>query len=114
MILEIAKKLIAIPSVTPDDKGCMEVICSLLEPDGFASTRLDFEDVNNLWMSHGETGPILCFLGHTDVVPAGPEDQWDTDPFIPDIKRWLFIRSWCGRYERQYRCDGIRFAKIRK
>jgi len=86
MILEIAKKLIAIPSVTPDDKGCMEVISSLLEPDGFVSLRLDFEDVNNLWMSHGDTGPILCFLGHTDVVPAGPEAQWDTNPFIPEIK----------------------------
>jgi succinyl-diaminopimelate desuccinylase len=86
MILEIAKKLIAIPSVTPDDKGCMEVICSLLEPDGFVSSRLDFEDVSNLWMSHGDAGPILCFLGHTDVVPPGPEGQWDTDPFIPDIK----------------------------
>lgn len=86
MILEIAKKLIAIPSVTPDDKGCMEVICSLLEPDGFVSSRLDFEDVSNLWMSHGDAGPILCFLGHTDVVPPGPKGQWDADPFIPDIK----------------------------
>lgn len=85
MILEIAKKLIAIPSVTPDDKGCMEVICSLLEPNGFISHRLDFEDVSNLWMSHGNEGPILCFLGHTDVVPAGPVDEWGTNPFMPEV-----------------------------
>ncbi len=86
MVLELAKKLISLPSVTPDDKGCMELVCEQLEPNGFSATRLNFEDVSNLWIIHGNEGPLLCFLGHTDVVPPGPEQEWLTSPFSPVVK----------------------------
>jgi succinyl-diaminopimelate desuccinylase len=86
MVLEIAKQLISLPSVTPDDGGCIDYICQELEPCGFSPQRLDFEDVSNLWMTHGSMGPILCFLGHTDVVPPGPEAEWDTSPFTPELE----------------------------
>ncbi len=94
MVLELAKNLISLPSVTPEDKGCMELICQQLEPCGFTSTRLNFEDVSNLWMTHGHEEPILCFLGHTDVVPPGPESEWNTSPFTPEVKgEYLYGRG---------------------
>lgn len=81
--LEIAKNLIARPSITPMDEGCQDYLISLLDNMGFHSQRLPFEDVDNLWSVWGDTGPLLVFAGHTDVVPTGPESNWRHPPFTP-------------------------------
>lgn len=79
--LKLAKDLIRRPSITPDDAGCQKLIADLLEQDGFAIEHLRFEDVDNLWAVHGSSGPLFCFLGHTDVVPTGTETDWKHPPF---------------------------------
>ncbi len=87
--LELAKALIARPSVTPDDAGCQDMLKALLEPLGFECQTLRFGEgadaVNNLWAVHGTEGPLFVFAGHTDVVPTGPEAQWRFPPFEPTI-----------------------------
>lgn len=84
--LELAKDLIARKSVTPDDAGCQELLISRLEPLGFSIERLRFGDVDNFYARRGNTGPLLVFAGHTDVVPTGPVAQWHTPPFTPTVK----------------------------
>jgi succinyl-diaminopimelate desuccinylase len=86
MITDFAMQLIKIPSITPDDGGCMRLICDRLEAVGFAATHLRCGDVDNLWITHGQGDPVLCFLGHTDIVPPGPADEWDSDPFLPEVR----------------------------
>ena len=89
--LTLAEQLIALPSVTPDDAGCLPLIASHLEPLGFHCERMDSgpDDfrVSNLWAlrmgSQGEAGKTLVFAGHTDVVPTGPEAEWTSPPFLP-------------------------------
>lgn len=83
--IEIARKLIQIDSVTPDDKGCQDIIKDYLTPLGFACETLQFEDVTNLWARKGSAGPFVVFAGHTDVVPTGPTEQWDHPPFSAHI-----------------------------
>lgn len=83
--IEIARKLIQIDSVTPDDKGCQDIIKDYLAPLGFACETLQFEDVTNLWARQGSAGPFVVFAGHTDVVPTGPTEQWDHPPFSAHI-----------------------------
>ena len=86
--LRLAEQLIAQPSVTPDDAGCLALIAARLNPLGFACERMDSGPesfrVANLWARHG-TGqrPTLVWAGHTDVVPTGPLDAWTSDPFVP-------------------------------
>lgn len=84
--LELAKDLISRPSVTPEDHGCQDVMIKRLEALGFSIERLRFEDVDNFWAQLGDSGPLLAFAGHTDVVPTGPKESWDTDPFVPEIR----------------------------
>lgn len=81
--LSLAKQLLAIPSITPDDAGCMEVMGARLEKLGFTLEIMQFEEVTNLWARRGTEGPLLCFAGHTDVVPTGPEERWQFPPFEP-------------------------------
>jgi succinyl-diaminopimelate desuccinylase len=81
--LELAKRLIARRSLTPDDAGCLDLIASRLEAVGFACERVDRGTVSNLWARHGHTEPIVCLAGHVDVVPTGPIDRWTSDPFVP-------------------------------
>lgn len=83
---ELACELIARRSVTPVDGGCLELISQRLSPLGFSLERMDREGVSNLWTRRGGSGPILCFAGHTDVVPPGPLDQWSCDPFKPEVR----------------------------
>ena len=85
-VLEIARQLIARRSVTPDDAGCIDLLAGLLEPLGFRCERISASGVDNLWARRGTAAPLVCFAGHTDVVPTGPLDQWQTDPFTPTIK----------------------------
>lgn len=83
--LELACDLIRCRSVTPQDDGCQEMMIQRLEAMGFITTRLRFGEVDNFWAIRGEDGPILAFAGHTDVVPTGPEINWDNPPFGPKI-----------------------------
>ncbi|TBU96854.1 succinyl-diaminopimelate desuccinylase [Stutzerimonas kirkiae] len=79
--VQLACELIDRPSVTPRDEGCQRLIAERLAACGFDIERMDIEDVQNLWAVRGAQGPVLCFAGHTDVVPTGPEDAWSTPPF---------------------------------
>jgi len=87
--VSLAAELIRIPSVTPDDKGCNQLMIERLTALGFSIEIMRFGEVNNFWARYGNKGPVLCFAGHTDVVPSGPEDQWQSPPFEPSIKNGL-------------------------
>lgn len=82
-VLALARQLIALPSITPADAGCLDLIAGHLEPLGFSLERIDSNGVSNLWARRGSVGPVVCFAGHTDVVPPGPLDQWHSAPFTP-------------------------------
>ena len=84
MITELAKDLIRMESVTPEDAGCIPLICKQLEPAGFASKLLPYANVDNVWLQHGSGDPVFCFLGHTDVVPPGQINKWHSNPFMPE------------------------------
>jgi succinyl-diaminopimelate desuccinylase len=84
--LELARALIARPSVTPQDAGCLDLIAGHLEPLGFTCERMDSNGVSNLWARRGSTAPLLVLAGHTDVVPTGPVEQWSSNPFEPTIR----------------------------
>ena len=84
--LELTRQLIALRSVTPDDAGCQPLLAQRLEQAGFQIEHLRFGEVDNLWARRGNTAPLLCFAGHTDVVPTGPLEQWSSDPFTPTIR----------------------------
>ncbi len=79
-------ELIRRPSVTPDDAGCQQIIADRLSAIGFECESMPFGDVTNLWARRGSRTPVLCFAGHTDVVPAGPLERWQTDPFVPTVR----------------------------
>ncbi len=81
--LELAERLIALPSVTPDDLGCQQLLAELLAPLGFACETVQSGAVTNLWARRGTAQPLLVFAGHTDVVPTGPLEQWQSNPFVP-------------------------------
>ncbi|NOQ88533.1 MAG: succinyl-diaminopimelate desuccinylase [Gammaproteobacteria bacterium] len=83
--LDLAKQLISIPSVTPDDLGCQKIIAERLSNVGFKIESLRFGEVDNLWARYGTQSPLFVFAGHTDVVPTGPIEQWCSDPFTPTI-----------------------------
>jgi succinyl-diaminopimelate desuccinylase len=85
-VLEKARALIARPSVTPDDAGCLELIATWLVPLGFRIERIDAGGVSNLWARRGTGGKLICFAGHTDVVPTGPLEQWTSPPFEPTVR----------------------------
>ncbi|SCX42861.1 succinyl-diaminopimelate desuccinylase [Nitrosospira sp. Nsp1] len=84
--IALAKTLIARRSLTPFDNGCQEILISRLEPIGFNIERIRCGEVDNLWARRGTGSPLLCFAGHTDVVPTGPLDKWESDPFKPEIR----------------------------
>ncbi len=81
--LRLARELIARRSVTPEDGGCQELLSERLARIGFALEPLRRGEVTNLWARRGDARPLLCFVGHTDVVPTGPIDKWESDPFVP-------------------------------
>ncbi|MEE8059095.1 MAG: succinyl-diaminopimelate desuccinylase [Pseudomonadales bacterium] len=83
--LQLTVDLIARQSVTPDDAGCQDLMIQRLEAIGFKVERLRFGDVDNFWAVHGNEGAILCFAGHTDIVPTGPVEQWQYHPFEPTM-----------------------------
>ena len=81
--------LVRLRSITPDDAGCQDLLASRLEALGFHCETMQFGDVTNLWARRGDAVPVLCFAGHTDVVPPGDVDQWDSDPFEPVFRDGL-------------------------
>ncbi|WP_114239793.1 succinyl-diaminopimelate desuccinylase [Dyella sp. C9] len=85
-VFELTCDLIRRRSTTPDDAGCQALIAGRLEAVGFAVEQLRFGEVENLWATHGQGGPLLVFLGHTDVVPTGPLESWQSDPFEPVVR----------------------------
>ena len=91
---ELAAELLRRNSVSPDDAGCQDLIAARLQKLGFHIERHHHNGVDNLWARKGTTSPVLCFAGHTDVVPTGPLDQWLSDPFDPTLRDgMLFARG---------------------
>lgn len=89
--LQLARQLIARPSVTPADEGCLDLIGERLERTGFCLERIDTGGVSNLWARRGTAAPVLCFAGHTDVVPPGPPERWQSPAFEPTIRDGCLI-----------------------
>jgi succinyl-diaminopimelate desuccinylase len=89
--LDLARALIERPSVTPDDQGCQHMLAERLRAIGFEIEHLRFDDVDNLWARRGDATPLFAFAGHTDVVPPGPLDDWDSPPFQPAIRDGLLF-----------------------
>ncbi|MEL0027126.1 MAG: succinyl-diaminopimelate desuccinylase, partial [Perlucidibaca sp.] len=83
--LALTLDLIREPSVTPYDADCQSLMIRRLEAIGFRIERLRFGDVDNFWARRGDSNPVFCFAGHTDVVPTGPVEQWKVPPFEPSI-----------------------------
>ena len=84
-LVDLAKSLLEIKSISPEDKGCFNIVENYLSPLGFETKRINYLNVENLYSTIGSKGPLFCFLGHTDVVPSGPEELWDIDPFKPEV-----------------------------
>lgn len=84
--LDLSIDLIGRHSVSPDDGGCQEVMAAHLEKIGFTVEHLPFGQVSNLWARRGNGQPLVCFAGHTDVVPPGNAQQWESDPFVPEVR----------------------------
>ncbi len=87
--LELAQALISRPSISPEDGACQALLCERLEKLGFTIEAMPFGEVTNTWARKGSDGPVLCFAGHTDVVPPGDASQWDSDAFTPEIRDGL-------------------------
>jgi len=90
-VLDLTKELISRKSLTPDDAGCQNIVAERLKNIGFSIKHLRYGDVDNLWATFGDSGPIFTFLGHTDVVPPGPIEDWESDPFIATDKDLLLV-----------------------
>lgn len=84
--LALTQELIARASVTPVDGGCQQLMQDRLAAAGFKVEKMSFGSVENFWATRGSGAPVLCFAGHTDVVPTGPLEEWRTEPFKPTLK----------------------------
>lgn len=85
-VIALASTLICYPSITPNDKGCQDVLIQFLKQLGFEIQQYPYQDTANFWAIIGDSGPLFCFAGHTDVVATGPIASWDSDPFTPVIR----------------------------
>jgi len=84
--IELLSDLVRRASITPDDAGCQQILIGRLKAMGFECETMVFGDTTNLWARRGSDSPVLCFAGHTDVVPPGDTATWSTDPFEPTIR----------------------------
>jgi succinyl-diaminopimelate desuccinylase len=85
--LTLLKELISRQSITPEDAGCQKLLSQRLQKIGFVIEELNFEKTQNIWLKRGIEKPLFCFLGHTDVVPTGALEHWDSHPFEPTIRK---------------------------
>jgi succinyl-diaminopimelate desuccinylase len=85
-VFDLTNELIRRASLTPDDAGCQALLGERLRRAGFTLELLRYGDVDNLWATHGGGDPVFVFLGHTDVVPSGPESAWSSPPFEPTLR----------------------------
>lgn len=85
-LLELTQALVACPSVTPEDAGCQKLLIERLQNIGFHIEPMRFGQVDNFWARRGNQGPLIAFIGHTDVVPTGPTEQWTSPPFKPTVR----------------------------
>jgi len=93
-VLGLTRELIACRSQTPEDGGCQKILGARLRALGFRCETLSSNGVTNLWARRGETAPVVCFAGHTDVVPPGPLDAWTSDPYEPTVREgYLYGRG---------------------
>ena len=88
-VFDLTCDLIARRSITTEDAGCQALLAARLERAGFRCEHLRYGQTDNLWATHGDGGPVLILLGHTDVVPPGPREAWTSDPFEPEIRDGL-------------------------
>ncbi len=88
-VFDLTCALIARRSITTEDAGCQAMLAARLERAGFRCEHLRYGQTDNLWATHGEGGPVLMLLGHTDVVPPGPREAWASDPFQPEVRDGL-------------------------
>jgi len=84
--LDLTCDLISKKSVSPEDMGCQALLAERLEKMGFSIEKMPFGQVSNFWARRGTEAPLLCFAGHTDVVPAGDLKQWQSEPFQPEVR----------------------------
>ncbi|MCV2508860.1 MAG: succinyl-diaminopimelate desuccinylase, partial [Neisseriaceae bacterium] len=92
--IQLLIELLKIPSITPNDLGCQDILIERLETLGFKCEKMNFNQTSNLWARIGEKKPLVCFAGHTDVVPVGKVEDWQTPPFEPTIKDdYLYARG---------------------
>jgi len=84
--LSLCQQLMQQPSLSPDDRGCQQLLIDELQQIGFTIELMPFGAVSNFWARRGKSGPLLCFAGHTDVVPAGNSNDWHSDPFTPTVR----------------------------
>jgi succinyl-diaminopimelate desuccinylase len=89
--LKLTKELIACYSLTPDDAGCQAILAERLRHAGFRLEKLHHNGVDNLWARRGDSKPLVCFAGHTDVVPSGPMEQWVSNPFTPTVREGMLF-----------------------
>lgn len=95
-VVSLSSELISCASVTPEDAGAQSILAARLERAGFEVTKLSVRGVQSLWARFGQTGPLLVFAGHTDVVPPGELSQWTSPPFEPVVREGkLFGRGVC-------------------
>ncbi len=87
--LALACDLISRNSTTPEDAGCQQLMGERLQAAGFRLEAMRFGEVDNFWARRGDQQPVLCFAGHTDVVPTGPLERWDQPPFEPVIREGM-------------------------
>ena len=93
-VIALSSELIEAPSITPEGEACMAIIVSFLEKLGFSIELFRYGGAINLWARYGKQEPLLCFLGHIDVVPPGPAENWQIDPFTATIKEgYLYGRG---------------------
>lgn len=112
-VIDLAQKLLARPSVTPDEAGCMAVLQAALEPSGFAfEIERTPNGTTNAWITHGNGAPLFVFAGHVDVVPAGDPALWTTPPFEPTVRDGKLYARGAADMKGSVAAAAVAFARL--